>query len=294
MDSITKGIIIQIKNELKEIENKVTNVKTIINDFEKYCDSSSTPSKDDKTEELTPEEQEEIESMAGAIAKAARQSDTISRILETAKKNGTKVIGVPPGGGMVIGVDQNMNVDIKDVLDLNSAHNTVPNVKIHTFYNDNVKARYGGRKISNVQNGKIISLDVENDHDIVYNATQVMKDIAKIDFDLENIVEQRLESINGCNYLGVLAGGDWEYPVWFFIYSDEKSLRGYVPIRGNAVNTINKSAFGNGEDQDKQYLNKYGHEEPMDSFVNYEECKKEFECRVGLRKVDKNGIPEEA
>lgn len=293
MDSVTKGILIQIKNELKEIENKVTNVKTIINDFEKYYDKSSAPNKEE-TSELTPEEQEELESMTGAIAKACRQNKVIDDIIKTAKKNGTQVIGVPPGGGLVIGVDPNdMSVSMSNI---GNDSDIIPNIKKHQFFNDNIKARYGGRNISDKYNDLIKSRDYE-DYDDVYDETQVIKDIAKVDFDLENIVEQKLECRNGYNYLGIYAGGDWEYPVWFFIYHDGKSLRGYVPYRGNCVNRLNKSAIGNDEDKDKKFLKDFGGgryvSEVNDSYENYEECKKEFECRVGLRKVDKNGIPEE-
>lgn len=295
MDSITKGILIQLKNEVKEIEDKLKNVTTIINDFEKYCNSSSVPN-EEKESELTPEEQEELESMTGEITKAFRQSNTINKILETAKKNGTQVIGVPPGGGLVIGVDpDDMSVSMHGINN-NSSSDIIPNIKNHKFFNDNVKARYGGRNISDKYNDLIKSRDYE-DNDDVYDETQVMKDIAKVDFDLENIVEQKLECRNGYNYLGIYAGGDWEQPIWFFIYHDGKSLRGYVPYRGNCVNRLNKSAIGNDKDKDKEFLKDFGGgcyvDDVNDSYENYEECKKEFECRVGLRKVDKNGIPEE-
>ena len=49
---------------------------------------------------------------------------------------------------------------------------------------------------------------------------------------------------NGLNFIGVQAGGDWEYPVFFIFYWDGEKLRGYIPHYGNPVNLDLMMAFG--------------------------------------------------
>lgn len=55
---------------------------------------------------------------------------------------------------------------------------------------------------------------------------------------------------NGLTFLGGMAGGDWEHPVFFIIYYDGSRLRGYVPTEGNPWNTDTKQAYGNDEEKD--------------------------------------------
>lgn len=95
--------------------------------------------------------------------------------------------------------------------------------------------------------------------------SQVSKDLDKVDFDTENIVWDgsfRRELLgfheleNGLTFLGVQAGGDWEFPVFFIIYWDGKSLRGYIPTDGNPWNTDTKSAYGNDEERDLENARK--------------------------------------
>ena len=44
-------------------------------------------------------------------------------------------------------------------------------------------------------------------------------------------------------------GGDWECPLFFILYLDNKNhLRGYIPNKGNTFNLKYKSAYGNNED----------------------------------------------
>lgn len=85
----------------------------------------------------------------------------------------------------------------------------------------------------------------------------IKKDLSKVSFDTENLESDgkgygsgegligynRLP--NGMSYLGIVAGGDWEVPVFFIIYWDGKSLRGYIPEDGNTWNTDTKKAYGN-------------------------------------------------
>jgi len=81
---------------------------------------------------------------------------------------------------------------------------------------------------------------------------KLYKDIwsGKYKFDSEN-VECRggiKMSNKGFPYLLCYAGGDWECPVCFFIYFDGTHFRGYIPLKGNAINTKAKSAFDGGDD----------------------------------------------
>lgn len=84
---------------------------------------------------------------------------------------------------------------------------------------------------------------------------KVYDDWSKIDFDLENFYADPRDSTedwhlgfqqlnNGFTYVGVVAGGDWEFPVYAIIYHDGTTFRGYIPTKGNTYNTVTKSAFG--------------------------------------------------
>lgn len=95
--------------------------------------------------------------------------------------------------------------------------------------------------------------------------SKIDKDLSKVQFDDENngavnydndpgrpkglIGLQTLP--NGLTFLGMYAGGDWEYPVFFIIYYDGKSLRGYIPTCGNMINLDFKTAFGSEDDSEK-------------------------------------------
>lgn len=57
-------------------------------------------------------------------------------------------------------------------------------------------------------------------------------------------------------FLGVEAGGDWQYPVFFIVYWDGKSLRGYIPKNGNSWNTATMEAYGNNAEKDAQNAKK--------------------------------------
>jgi len=100
---------------------------------------------------------------------------------------------------------------------------------------------------------------------LIYLEGKVEKDLKKVDFDWENYEYSPGETYcdeddiggfhtleNGLTYLGVTAGGDWEWPLFFIIYWDGKKLRGYIPKKGNVWNSITKTAYGNdcGEPED--------------------------------------------
>lgn len=91
----------------------------------------------------------------------------------------------------------------------------------------------------------------------------VSHDLEKVDFDCENVScgEGELEGFHkldsGLVYLGVMAGGDWEAPVFYIIYWDGKKLRGYIPRDGNVWNYTTRQAYGNDEDADQADIIKH-------------------------------------
>ena len=89
--------------------------------------------------------------------------------------------------------------------------------------------------------------------------SKLLTDVGKIDFDFENfeIEDKIFFTSQGVPYLRCLAGGDWEIPVRFYIYYDGKTMRGYVPTKGNSFNRKTKSAIGNtneGKNNDMDFL----------------------------------------
>lgn len=80
----------------------------------------------------------------------------------------------------------------------------------------------------------------------------------KYKFDSENLdsVGDIKMSSNGVPYIEAQVGGDWECPVCFFVYYDGHKFRGYVPLKGNAINRDTKCAFGNDKDADEKFINK--------------------------------------
>ncbi len=88
---------------------------------------------------------------------------------------------------------------------------------------------------------------------------KVNKDLGKVVFDLENFdavgelfgYELGITELdNGLVYLGCYGGGDWECPVFFIIYWDGSTFRGYIPSDGNAWNKKYKTAFGSESESD--------------------------------------------
>lgn len=76
-----------------------------------------------------------------------------------------------------------------------------------------------------------------------------------VDFTNENVVltddSDVMHPINGIFILdgaalfGVIGGGDWEYPVYQIYFIDENDqFQGYIPERGNTVDTAYRCAFG--------------------------------------------------
>lgn len=105
--------------------------------------------------------------------------------------------------------------------------------------------------------------------EIVRDIDKIGKDISKVRFDLENSCFLTSDSssnrkfgpmqIGDFSFIGCMAGGDWEFPIYFVIYldKDKKTLRGYVPGDGNPWNHDTKMAFGNDTVADSNFLKKW-------------------------------------
>ena len=165
--------------------------------------------------------------------------------------------------------------------------------------NPDFKVKAGGRFAPKGGKAKLDLLDENYEKDIYLHImlqddpklAQVRKDI-KYDVNFENVsLDHKGTTNSGIDYLALLVNGDWEEPVAVFVYWDGKKYRGYVPTRGNAINTINKSAFGNDEDADNEYCTKYlglkdcyGCDGCKFSLpINWDACLEEFETRLVVK-----------
>jgi len=165
--------------------------------------------------------------------------------------------------------------------------------------NPDFKVKAGGRFAPKGGKDKLdlISLygkDKKDIHKILAESPkleQVRKDI-KYDIDFENgYIDHQGTTKDGIDYLALLVHGDWEEPVAIFVYWDGKKYRGYIPTRGNAINTINRSAFGNDEDADNEYCTKYlGLKDyygcdgcAFGLPINWDACLEEFETRLVVK-----------
>ena len=165
--------------------------------------------------------------------------------------------------------------------------------------NPDFKVKAGGRFAPKGGKAKLDLLDENYEKDIYLHEmfqddpklAQVRKDI-KYDVDFENVsLDHKGTTKSGIDYLALLVNGDWEEPVAVFVYWDGKKYRGYVPTRGNAINTINKSAFGNDEDADNEYCTKYlGLKDyygcdgcAFGLPINWDACLEEFETRLVVK-----------
>jgi hypothetical protein len=125
---------------------------------------------------------------------------------------------------------------------------------------------------------------------------KVIKDL-KVGFDLENVsgFDQENEGgfgpreimgirtlPNGMTYAGIMAGGDWECPVFWIVYWDGRRLRGYVPTDGNPYNTDTMEAYGNNPEADGRNL-RQRLAEPTGSCLNDENY---WYANEGMLKVD--------
>lgn len=146
------------------------------------------------------------------------------------------------------------------------------------FINEKVKLKVGGRTAPQISlddfKNKISVYDLYD----IFSLPKVEKDLNKVLFDFENYEDFGYGVTSfGVPYLKCWAGGDWEVPVMFFIYWDGKSLRAYIPTKGNTFRADCKVAFGSeeekGETEESSYL--YIIKECLPNLVNkYKDDKK--------------------
>lgn len=180
------------------------------------------------------------------------------------------------------------------------------------YCNENVKLRQGGRKaplggmdklkeLSQTDNHTGVSVDwkfrdflfgdVYEDPktgkktDFSKIAAAFNKDISKYEVDMENTGDATFGTTkHGIDYITTWMGGDWECPAQIFIYWDGKNYRGYFPTKGNCINTINKMAFGNDEDEDNKYCQKEFGLDYCDVYddldIDFAACLEDFEARL--------------
>jgi hypothetical protein len=128
---------------------------------------------------------------------------------------------------------------------------------------------------------------------IKYLTPSVEKDLSKIMFDTENVYWEYIDNYtdrmvdfqttkSGLNFLGVVAGGDWEVPIFFIIYWDGEKLRGYIPEDGNTFNTVTKKAYGNDQEADSENMKKvWGENATFGSLkCEYERIMTDIEGRI--------------
>ena len=115
----------------------------------------------------------------------------------------------------------------------------------------------------------------------------------KYKFDSENVDARGgiKMSKKGFPYIQCAAGGDWECPVCFFVYFDGNKFRGYVPLKGNAINRNEKHAFsGGGNEPDAKFVQKelgidYDEADHMCGDIDYnvDACLEDFLSRVEVK-----------
>lgn len=115
----------------------------------------------------------------------------------------------------------------------------------------------------------------------------------KYKFDTENVdaIGGIKMSKKGFPYIQCDAGGDWECPVCFFVYFDGNKFRGYIPLKGNAINRNEKHAFsGGGNEPDAKFVQKelgidYEEADHMcdDIKYNVDACLEDFLSRVDVK-----------
>lgn len=172
-----------------------------------------------------------------------------------------------------------------------------------TYFNEDKPIKIGGRKAPKGGREKleyVIDDDQWKMIDNIVENPKVEKDLSKYNFDNENLEYIGIQTTEtGLDFMVFETGGDWEDILYFFVYWDGKGYRGYVPTRGNAVNTLNKSAFGNGEENtvngvngDKLYFDTYGipyeydqegdyvDVDDLSDYRNLDMCIDEFTARV--------------
>lgn len=91
---------------------------------------------------------------------------------------------------------------------------------------------------------------------------KAQKDIRKYNVYIENDSEDEDIEVqvtrSGIPYLKFEGRSDYGPTVFWFVYWDGKNWRSYIPLRGNAINPLNKRNFGEDKDKDIEYCKKVG------------------------------------
>lgn len=156
------------------------------------------------------------------------------------------------------------------------------------YINQNVSLKTGGRK---APAGGSQYLQPFLNEDKLYDAiggnlkgvdfTDFLNDVEKVEFDFENIMGPKMHTTSsGVDFISFEAAGDWEVPLIVILYWDGYNYRGYVPMKGNTVNLLTKSAFGNNEDEDEGYCAAYGTTDADYFDIDEASCFEDFEKRI--------------
>lgn len=129
-------------------------------------------------------------------------------------------------------------------------------------------------------------IGLDEDMDALLQIDTIDRDLGEVNFSQENLTYEQGEefglqtsgmpSLVGFHtagrefsFLGCMAGGDWECPLFFIVYHDGQKLRAYIPTYGNTFNTDFMAAFGSEADGPKmndQVIKKYGFASVHDFF----------------------------
>lgn len=113
-------------------------------------------------------------------------------------------------------------------------------------------------------------------------------DMSKISFDFENLDVKKFTTLsNGVPIAYMIAGGDWEHPIYFALYYDGKKFRAYVPTKTNYYNHGTKTAYGNDDDLDFDDSKKHYGVKTEQEFLDFEFTEKDhiadFEKRIEVK-----------
>ena len=79
---------------------------------------------------------------------------------------------------------------------------------------------------------------------------------------IERIVKEYKADNKEVPVIQMMAGGDWEQPVYFICYLDDKKrIRFFSPKPGNTFNPLTKEAFGNDDEKDDEFARTLGMED---------------------------------
>jgi len=145
--------------------------------------------------------------------------------------------------------------------------------KLTKLWNNSIEDKEPPNDLQELFEGLVVSARYRNNPKL----KEFNKDLNDVEFDWENYDSVGdIRDYEGVKYLMYKIGGDWELPVAVFVYFDGKTLRAYVPIRGNAINIKagkkhnTKIAFGNNDEEDAEFCKSEGIEDYMNA-INYVE-----------------------